>query len=159
MIRGQARGLAGDFGILEIMEGYMGGGADILVIDDDRDLVNSIRIILESRNYSVRTAFNGKEGFERIQEKVPDLIVLDVMMSTDTEGFDLAYRLSNNPDYRNIPIVMTTGFPQKMAEEGPERFQHILGEGWPVSQFLEKPVDPEDLLATVDALLREAGKG
>lgn len=137
----------------------MGTGADILVIDDDRDLVNSIRIILESRNYSVRTAFNGKEGFQRIQEKVPDLIVLDVMMSTDTEGFDLAYKLRANPAYRGIPIVMTTGFPQKMAEEGPERFQHILGEDWPVSHFLEKPVDPEDLLSTVEALLGEAGKG
>lgn len=137
----------------------MGTGADILVIDDDRDLVNSIRIILESRNYSVRTAFNGKEGLQRIQEKVPDLIVLDVMMSTDTEGFDLAYRLRGNPAYRGIPIVMTTGFPQKMAEEGPEKFQHVLGEDWPVSQFLEKPVDPEDLLSTVEALLGEAGKG
>ncbi len=137
----------------------MGTGADILIIDDDRDLVNSIRIILESRNYSVRTAFNGKEGFQRIQEKVPDLIVLDVMMSTDTEGFDLAYRLRSNPAYQKVPIVMTTGFPQKMAEEGPERFQHILGEDWPVSQFLEKPVDPEELLSTVEALLGEAEKG
>ena len=137
----------------------MGTGADILVIDDDRDLVNSLRIVLESRNFQVRTAYNGKEGYQKIEERPPDLIVLDVMMATETEGFDLAYKLKNNALYRDIPIVMTTGFPKKMAEEGPEKFQHILGESWPVSQFLEKPIDPEELLSVVQALLKEVGKG
>jgi two-component system, OmpR family, alkaline phosphatase synthesis response regulator PhoP len=134
----------------------MGQGKDILVIDDDRDLVNTIRIVLESRGYDVRTGYNGKEGYARIQEKLPDLIVLDVMMATDTEGFDLAYKLRNNPEFQNIPIVMATAFPQKMAEMGPEKFQHILGEGWPVSEFLEKPIDPETLLSTVESFLGKA---
>lgn len=136
----------------------MSGGADILIIDDDRDLVNSMKIILESRSFMVRTAYNGKEGYQRILEKVPDLIVLDVMMSTDTEGFDLAHRLRNDPRFSHIPIVVTTGFPQKMAEQGPEKFQHVLGMEWPVSQLLEKPIDPEDLLVAVGSFLREAGK-
>lgn len=136
----------------------MSGGADILIIDDDRDLVNSMKIILESRSFMVRTAYNGKEGYQRILEKVPDLIVLDVMMSTDTEGFDLAHRLRNDPRFSHIPIVVTTGFPHKMAEQGPEKFQHVLGMEWPVSQLLEKPIDPEDLLVAVESFLREAGK-
>jgi CheY-like chemotaxis protein len=135
----------------------MGGGADILVIDDDRDLVNTMRIILESENYQVRTAYNGREGYERIEDKVPDLIILDVMMATVTEGFDFAYKLKNNPDYRHIPILMVTAFPQKMAEEGPDRFQYILGESWPASLFIEKPVDPEELLSSIEELLREKG--
>ncbi len=136
----------------------MGTGADILIIDDDRDLVNSMRIILESKSYRVRVAHNGKEGYQRIQEKVPDLIVLDVMMTTDTEGFDLAHKLRNNPLYKELPIVMTTGFPQKMAEQGSEKFQHIMGMEWPVSQLLEKPIDPEEFLSAVDTFLKEAGK-
>lgn len=136
----------------------MNSGADILVIDDDRDLVNSIRIILGSRGFSVRVAYNGREGYERILEKIPDLIILDVMMSTDTEGFDLAYRLKGDPRFANIPIIMTTGFPQKMAEQGPERFQHILGMDWPVSHLLEKPIDPQDLLNAVESFLKETGK-
>lgn len=136
----------------------MNSGADILVIDDDRDLVNSIRIILGSRGFSVRMAYNGREGYERILEKIPDLIILDVMMSTDTEGFDLAYRLKGDPRFANIPIIMTTGFPQKMAEQGPERFQHILGMDWPVSHLLEKPIDPQDLLNAVESFLKETGK-
>lgn len=133
----------------------MGAGIDILIIDDDRDLVNTVRIVLESKNYQVRAAHNGKDGYGKVEEKTPDLILLDVMMATDTEGFDLAYKLRNNPKYQNIPIIMVTAFPQKMAEEGPERFQHILGESWPVSQFLEKPIDPKTLLSVVEDTLRE----
>jgi two-component system alkaline phosphatase synthesis response regulator PhoP len=137
----------------------MGPRADILIIDDDRDLVNALRIILEKKDYTVRAAHNGKEGYAKIEGKIPDLIILDVMMATDTEGFDLAFKLRDNLQYRDIPIVMMTGFPQKMAEEGPERFQHIMGESWPVSHILEKPVDPEELVSIVQAFLKEAGKG
>jgi len=129
--------------------------ADILIIDDDKDLVNSIEIILQTKNYQVRSAFNGKEGYGKIEKKIPDLILLDVMMATDTEGFDLAYKLKENPKYRDIPIIMITSFTQKMAEQGPESFQHILGEAWPVSSFLEKPIDPEVLLSTVEKVLSE----
>ena len=137
----------------------MAKGANILIIDDDRDLVESIRIVLESRKYGVRTAYNGKEGFQRIQEKAPDLIILDVMMATDTEGFSVAYKLRNNPAYKEIPIIMVTGFTKKMAEAGPEKFQHIMGENWPVTQFLEKPIDPEELLAVIERVLEETAKG
>lgn len=133
----------------------MAKGADILIIDDDRDLVESIRIVLESRKYNVRAAYNGKDGFQKIQEKAPDLILLDVMMATDTEGFSLAYKLRNNPAYREIPIIMVTGFTKKMAETGPEKFQHIMGESWPVTQFLEKPIDPEQLLSVIEDILGE----
>ena len=133
----------------------MSTGKDILVIDDDRDLVETLRIVLESKEYEVRAAYDGKEGFSRIEEKLPDLIILDVMMATDTEGFDLAYKLQNNPEFQNIPIIMVTSFPKVMAEKGPDRFQHILGEDWPVSIFMEKPVDPEKLLTTIDDILQE----
>ena len=137
----------------------MAKGADILIIDDDRDLVESIRIVLESRKYGVRTAYNGKDGYKKIQEKAPDLILLDVMMATDTEGFSLAYKLRNNPAYKEIPIIMVTGFSKKMAEAGPEKFQHIMGENWPVTQLLEKPIDPEELLSVIEGVLEETSKG
>lgn len=133
----------------------MSTGADILIIDDDKDLVNTVRLVLESKRYSVRAAHNGKDGFARIKEAKPDLIILDVMMATDTEGFDLAFKLRNNQEYQAIPIIMVSGFTQKVAEEGPDRFQHILGESWPVSQFLDKPIDPEHLLSVVGETLRE----
>jgi len=136
----------------------MEGVKDILIIDDDKDLVQSIRIILERRNYGVRVAYNGKQGYDKIEAKPPDLVILDVMMATDTEGFDLAYKLKQIPEYRNIPIVMATSFPQAMAEQGPEKFQHILGESWPVSHFIEKPIDPEELLSVIEKILTESKK-
>jgi CheY-like chemotaxis protein len=135
----------------------MGSGKNILVIEDDRDLVKSIAIILESRNYRVRSAYNGKEGFAEIQKELPDLILLDIMMATDTEGFDLAYKLKRDPKYQGIPIVIMTSFLKKVTEEGPEKFQHILGEGWPASNFFEKPIEPERLLSTVEKILEEEG--
>jgi two-component system alkaline phosphatase synthesis response regulator PhoP len=136
----------------------MAKGANILIIEDDRDLVSSMRVILESMKYTVRTAYNGKEGYEQIEKKKPDLIILDVMMATDTEGFDLAFRLRSQPEYRSIPIVMVTGFTQRMAELGPEKFQHILGEDWPAARIFEKPIDPDELVAAVGTLLEEQGK-
>ena len=96
----------------------MAKGADILIIDDDRDLVESIRIVLESRKYEVRTAYNGKEGYQKIQEKAPDLIILDVMMATDTEGFSLAYKLRNNPAYQGNPDHHGDGFYQENGGNG-----------------------------------------
>jgi len=137
----------------------MAKGANILIIEDDRDLVSSMRVIFESVDYTVRTAYNGKEGYEQIQKKKPDLIILDVMMATDTEGFDLAFKLRNQPEYRNIPIIMVTGFTQRMAELGPEKFQHILGEDWPVTKIFEKPIDPDELMAAVETALKEQRRG
>ena len=133
----------------------MGNAADILIIDDDRDLVDSMRIILESKAYEVRAAYNGKEGYAEMERKIPDIIILDVMMSTDTEGFDLAYKLQRSPQYKKIPILMLTSFPQKMVEQGPESFQHIMGEDWPVTMFFEKPIQPEKLLSAIEQLLTE----
>ena len=137
----------------------MAKGPDILIIDDDPDLVESVQIVLESKQYEVRAAYSGKEGYKKIQEKTPDLIILDVMMSTETEGFSLAYKLRNNPAYQEIPIIMVTGFPKRMAEKGPEKFQHIMGESWPVTQLLEKPIDPEELLSVIEGVLEERSKG
>jgi len=133
----------------------MGNTADILIIDDDRDLVDSMRIILESKAYEVRSAYNAKEGYVEMERKNPDVIILDVMMSTDTEGFDFAYKLQRSPQYKQIPILMLTSFPQKMVEKGPESFQHILGEDWPVAMFFEKPIQPEKLLGAIEKLLAD----
>ncbi|MDA8138217.1 MAG: response regulator [Desulfobacteraceae bacterium] len=127
---------------------------NILIVDDDRDLVHSMRLVLESKGYQVRTAHNGKEGYQKIEEQVPDLIILDVMMATDTEGFDLAYKLRHQEAFQDVPIMMLTSFTQKMTEEGTEKFQHIMGEAWPVTQFMEKPIDPDVLLKTVAELIR-----
>ena len=129
--------------------------AEILVVDDDADIVDSLRIILESNHFAVRTAANGREAMKALEDHLPDVMVLDVMMATDTEGFDLAYKLREDPAFKNLPILMLTSFLDKVREEGPGKFEYILGEQWPAHWLLEKPVDSKKLLAKIEGILRE----
>lgn len=127
--------------------------ADILLVDDDPDIRDSIKLILEANDYEVRTAPNGKVALEELKKKTPDLMILDIMMSTDTEGFDLAYALKSNPQFQNLPIIILTSFLEKVRAEGPDQFQHILGEEWPAKWLFEKPVDSKKLLAKIEGIL------
>lgn len=127
--------------------------AEILVVDDDADIVDSLRIILESNHYAVRTAANSREAMGSLEDHLPDLMILDVMMTTDTEGFDLAYKLRENPEFQKIPILMLTAFLDKVRDEGPGKFEYILGEQWPAHWLFEKPVDSKKLLAKIEGIL------
>ena len=129
---------------------------EILLVDDDPDIRDSIRIILEKNGYAVRTAKNGRDALAELKQKRPELMILDIMMSTDTEGFDLAYELKNTPDFENLPIIILTSFLEKVREEEPDDFQHILGESWPAKWLFEKPVDSARLLQKIKAILGEA---
>ena len=127
--------------------------AEILLVDDDRDIRDSLRIILENNGYSVRLASNGKEALEALETGVPGLMILDIMMSTDTEGFDLAYALKQKPEFENLPIIILTSFLDKVRAEGPDQYQHILGENWPAKWMFEKPVDTKQLLDKIAIIL------
>ncbi len=131
----------------------MANKGTILLVDDDRDIRDSLKIILESKGYTVQTAGNGREALGAIKAKLPDLLILDIMMSTDTEGFDLAFELKQKPDYKSLPIIILTSFLEKVRAEGPGKFQHILGEDWPAKWLFEKPVDTKKLLAKIEGIL------
>jgi len=126
---------------------------DVLIVDDDRDIRESMQIILENNGYRVRMAANGREAMALLQEHMPDVMILDIMMTTDTEGFDLAYKLKNSPEYADLPIILLTSFLDKVREDGPDEYQHILGEAWPAKWFFEKPVNAEKLLKKLSAIL------
>jgi two-component system alkaline phosphatase synthesis response regulator PhoP len=126
---------------------------EILLVDDDPDLRDSLQIILEKNGYTVRTASNGQEALEALKAKKPDLMILDIMMATDTEGFDLAYELKNRPSSQDLPIILLTSFLEKVRQEGPDRFQHIMGETWPAKWLFEKPVDTKKLITKIEGIL------
>jgi CheY-like chemotaxis protein len=122
----------------------------ILVIDDDPDIVTAVRMTLENGGYQVVSANTGREGLEKIRSEVPDLIILDVMMETHTEGFQLALKL-HNPDpasewkqFKNIPILMLTA----IHSTTPLRYEPDM-DYLPVELFVDKPIDPDDLLGKV----------
>lgn len=129
----------------------------ILVIDDDPDLVESIKIALEANGFQVETAENGTEGLKKIKAAAPDLIVMDVMMDTITEGFQLSQKLKN-PDpkseykaYTQIPILMLTGISQKMNMTfSPAKDEDFL----PVEAFVEKPVKLDSLINKIKQMLQ-----
>ncbi len=80
----------------------------ILVVDDDIDVLTIMDTILSNEGYKVNTATNKQEALERIAEQKPDLILLDVMMETVYEGFELAKYLKDNPDLKDIPVIIQT---------------------------------------------------
>lgn len=123
----------------------------ILIVDDDPDITEAMRTVLENRGHEVRNAFDGDEGMARLREDRPDLIILDVMMRTAREGFELSRELRHNSQYRDIPILMLTAVKQKTGLD----FGPVAGDdAWlPVDAFLDKPIKPDLLLARVDDLL------
>jgi two-component system alkaline phosphatase synthesis response regulator PhoP len=133
--------------------GNMATKGQILLVDDDPDFRDSLQIILENHGYTVRTAANGTEALEALKAKRPDLMILDVMMATDTEGFDLAYELKKRPGFKDLPIILLTSFLEKVRKEGPDKFQHIMGEEWPAKWLFEKPVDTKKLIAKIEGIL------
>ena len=126
----------------------------ILIVDDDADFASAIRAILESENYTVITASDTAEGMEKIRTEKPDLAILDVMMNTWQDGFDMSRELKNNPEFKNMPILMLTGAKDKTGID----FKSAVGDpDWlPVDGFLDKPVEPEQLLSKIKELLCKA---
>jgi CheY-like chemotaxis protein len=122
----------------------------ILIIDDDIDLVEVLRITLENENYKVIDAQTGLRGYNLAQTMNPSLIILDVMMGTIDEGFHTAYQIRANPETKDTPIIMLTAVVQqtgfKFSKDDDEAFL-------PVDEFIEKPVNPKKLIDTVRKLL------
>ena len=123
----------------------------ILIIDDDQEIVESIKIVLESKNYEVIFANSAKVGLEKANESSPDLIILDVMMEKSNSGFEVARELKGNDKSKNIPILMLTAIKDQKQLD----FKDTAGdETWlPVDEYCDKPLKSDDLVAKVEKLL------
>ena len=118
----------------------------ILIIDDDKYFVQSVKDLLTSEGYSVIYAYNGSEGLDIAKDKHPDLIILDVMMTHDTEGFEVSREVDKNPELKNTKIIMVTGITKEMNLP----FKFEPDKSWiPVDEIMEKPVAPDDLLKAI----------
>ena len=122
----------------------------ILLVDDDPDFVESTKLLLESNDYEVVTASDGESGLEAAKKEKPDLMVLDVMMANDTEGFQIAQKIPGMPALKGLPVLMVTGIRSAMNL----KWKFEPDESWlPVENVLEKPVDPERLLSEIEKAL------
>jgi two-component system alkaline phosphatase synthesis response regulator PhoP len=126
----------------------------LLIIDDDPDYVSGIKSILEKAKYDVDVAYNPKDGFNALQTKHYDLLLLDIMMGRGAEGVSIARKLRKDTKLREIPVLIITGIREQMA---------FLFPGQPVhphfvqtDELIEKPVEPKLLLEKVETLLKMA---
>ena len=125
----------------------------VLMIDDDPEFVEAISNLLDAKGYDVHTASNGKDGVAAAKAENPDIILLDVMMTTKHEGFDVARELHDDATTKETPIVMMTGIRKEMNLP----FGFEPDEAWlPEKQVLEKPVKPQNLLNAVEEHIRKA---
>ncbi|MBN1806853.1 MAG: response regulator [Sedimentisphaerales bacterium] len=119
----------------------------VLMIDDDTEFIDATTNLLEAKGYDVVSASNGKDGFEKAKAEKPDIILLDVMMTTKSEGFDVAREMHKDDALKNTPVIIITGVRKEMNLP----FGFEPDEVWlPVKAVLEKPVKPDDLLSTIE---------
>ena len=117
----------------------------VLVVEDNADEAQMVKMILEPEGYHVSVATDGRDGLRKADSDKPDLIVLDVMMP-GLDGFGTCAKLRENPRYREVPIILLTAVGA-----------HIRDTKYPISgvmraqanEYLEKPVSPEELLSTI----------
>ena len=120
----------------------------ILLVDDDADFVDMNRILLEQSGYVVRVAYSGTQCLAEVAARRPDLIILDMVMETREDGFDVSRELRNSEHTKTIPLIMITSVNDSI----PFRLQP--DRTWlPVDALLEKPVDPQLLLSVVTRAL------
>ena len=128
----------------------------ILMIDDDENLVNVVRLVMEAKDYQFEFTLSAKEGLEKIKVFEPDLIILDVIMEDFVAGFRVVSELrTGNSDseysqYANVPIIMLTSVTSKTDINFSEKVGTAL---LPVDAFIEKPVKPAVLLDKIEELL------
>jgi len=119
----------------------------VLMIDDNPEFVEATTNLLEAKGYEVVSAANGKEGIEKARAVNPDIILLDVMMTTESEGFDVAREMHKEKSLENIPVIIITGIRKELhLPFGFEPDEHWL----PVKAVLEKPIKPDVLLSTIE---------
>lgn len=112
----------------------------ILVCDDERHIVRLIQVNLERQGYQVVTAFDGKEGLEKIRSEKPNLVVLDVMMPY-MDGFEVLKSLRREPETENLPVIMLTAKAQDK-----DVFE---GYHYGADMYLTKPFNPMELVTFV----------
>jgi len=118
----------------------------ILVVDDERGIVNTLKISLESDDYKVVEAYTGDGAIRKARIEVPDLILLDLMLP-DMTGYEICNKIRKDPLTRSIPIIMLTG----IGETG-----RIAGLELGANDYITKPFDLNELKAKIRNVLRDS---
>ncbi|MFN2291553.1 MAG: PleD family two-component system response regulator [Anaerolineae bacterium] len=119
--------------------------AKILIVDDDPDFLLVCRTVLEKGGHRVQEAANGRLALEVMRQDKPDLVLLDIMMSTTLEGVDVSKTMEADPELKDVPVVMVSSIATtEYASDFPDE-ERIPIDGW-----ISKPIQPAVLLNTVE---------
>ena len=130
-----------------VAKGENMSAANILIIDDDPDFVMVTKAILETKQYNVRFAYDPEEGFIKLEEEIPDALILDVMMGKGAEGFVCARKIRKDPRFDKMPILMVTSMSEQTGFNFPGEGKH--SKFLPVDEYIEKGIEPHILLEKV----------
>ena len=127
--------------------------AKILVVDDDPDIVEAVRAILEAHSHQVVAASNGEEGLAKLKEERPDLMILDLLMPK-MDGFAVLKELQDprRSKYSNVPILILTSVREDASRR---RYELETGLELNFDDYVEKPLDPHTLVERVGKLLEK----
>ncbi|NLX43412.1 MAG: response regulator transcription factor [Chloroflexi bacterium] len=124
--------------------------ANILCIEDEADMIELIRWILERQGFAVRGALSGAEGLRLMREDRHDLVLLDIMMP-QMDGWDVHREMKATPELEDVPVIVVTAKAQSI--------DRVLGlHIAKVSDYVTKPFGPQELVASVERVLTRAGK-
>jgi DNA-binding response OmpR family regulator len=123
-------------------------GKLVVCIEDEQEMIDLVRLILGRRGFTVEGANGGLEGLEKIQEKKPDLVLLDLMMP-DMDGWEVYQRMKSDEALREIPVIVVTAKAQSIDK--------VLGlHIAKVDDYITKPFGPQELLESVEKILGQA---
>jgi len=123
-------------------------GKKIVHIEDEPDMIDLVKLILERKGYQVIGAAGGQEGLDAVRETIPDLVLLDLMMP-DIEGWDVYQQMRAHEETKHIPVIVVTAKAQNIDK--------VLGlHIAKVDDYISKPFSPQEL---VDAIERVLDKG
>ncbi len=123
-------------------------GKLVVCIEDEQEMIDLVRLILGRRGFTVEGANGGLEGLEKIQEKKPDLVLLDLMMP-DMDGWEVYQRMKSDEALRDIPVIVVTAKAQSIDK--------VLGlHIAKVDDYITKPFGPQELLESVEKILGQA---
>ncbi|MGA1865609.1 MAG: response regulator [bacterium] len=125
----------------------------ILIIDDDPDDVELVKMALKDRPYDIICAWNGRHGVEKARSEKPDAIILDIMMPEE-DGFKACKKIKSDPALKDIPVLVLSAIGEHFSDTTYARSEGLSLES---EDFIEKPVDGEYLVKRLDKFLKNKG--
>jgi len=121
----------------------------ILIVDDDPDLVTVCRSILQTEGYQVLEAENGSQALKMLRREKPDLVLLDIMMTTILDGLSVSEEMLADPALKDVPIIMISSITDTQFASMFPTDEYVHMDAW-----ISKPIHPEDLLKKIKQCLR-----